>query len=233
MTPDRNERPLAAEYVLGLLDREERAEAERRLSSDQAFAREVEDWRMRFSEFDDTTQPHPAGDELWRRIEAAVTGPAARDATPSAWARFWNNLAFMRATAMGASLAVLVLAVGLGFAIRAARQQPVMVAVLLDGNRAGAVVHTFADGRHVLLPLTSIDVPRGRALQVWTLPSRERGPVSVGLMNQARTLQLTLENLPATRPDQLFEITLEPETGSPTGRPTGPVLFKGNTSLAL
>jgi anti-sigma-K factor RskA len=126
-----------------------------------------------------------------------------------------------------------MLAVGLGFAVRAARQQPVMIAVLFDGNRAGAVVHAFADGRHVLLPLTSIEVPRGRALQVWTLPSRERGPVSVGLMNQARTLELSLSNLPATRPDQLFEITLEPETGSPTGRPTGPILFKGNAALAL
>ena len=52
-------------------------------------------------------------------------------------------------------------------------------------------------------------------------------------MNQARTLQLSLKDLPAPRPDQLFEITLEPATGSPTGRPTGPVLFKGNTALAL
>src|SRR5687767_8447358 len=192
------------------------------------------DWRMRFSEFDDTTAPQAAGDELWRRIETAVATPGrGAEATPSAWMWFWNSLALLRATAMGATVAALVLAVGLGFAIRAARQQPVMIAVLLDGDRAGAVVHTFADGRHVLLPLTSIEVPRGRALQVWTLPSRERGPVSVGLMNQARTLELSLENLPATRPDQLFEITLEPESGSPTGRPTGPVLFKGNTSLAL
>ena len=75
--------------------------------------------------------------------------------------------------------------------------------------------------------------PAGRALQVWTLPSRERGPVSVGLMDQARTLQLSLKDLPPPGPDQLFEITLEPATGSPTGRPTGPVLFKGNTALAL
>ena len=108
-----------------------------------------------------------------------------------------------------------------------------MIAVLLDGNRAGAVVHTFADGSHVLLPLTSISVPEGRALEIWTLPSRERGPVSVGLMNQARTLTLSLKDLPATRTDQLFEITLEPAGGSPTGRPTGPVLFKGNTALVL
>ena len=153
--------------------------------------------------------------------------------TPSLWSRFWNNLPALRAAALGASFAALLLAVGLGFAIRAANQQPVMVAVLVDGNRTGAVVHTFADGRVVLLPLAQIDVPPGRAIEVWTLPSRERGPVSVGLMSRAQTLQLSLKDLPAPKPDQLFELTLEPATGSPTGRPTGPILFKGNTALAL
>ena len=108
-----------------------------------------------------------------------------------------------------------------------------MVAVLVDGNRTGAVVHAFADGRVVLLPLTSINVPSGRTLQVWTLPSRERGPVSVGLMDRARTLELELKDLPRPGPDQLFEITLEPAGGSPTGRPTGPILFKGNTAQTL
>ena len=52
-------------------------------------------------------------------------------------------------------------------------------------------------------------------------------------MNQARTLTLSLKDLPPPKPDQLFELTLEPATGSPTGRPTGPILFKGNTALAL
>jgi hypothetical protein len=37
----------------------------------------------------------------------------------------------------------------------------------------------------------------------------------------------SLKDLPPPGPDQLFEITLEPAAGSPTGRPTGPVLFKG------
>jgi anti-sigma-K factor RskA len=233
MTPDRNDRSLAGEYALGLLEGEARAEAERRLSSDEAFAREVRGWQMRLSEFDDVTAPGTAGEDLWRRIEAGIAGPAARAAGPSLWARLWNNLSVLRASAVSASFAALVLAVGLGFAIQAARQQPAMVAVLLDGNRPGAVVHAFADGRVVLLPLTAIDVPPGRALEVWTLPSRERGPVSVGLMHRAQTLQLQLKDLPKPGPDQLFEITLEPATGSPTGRPTGPVLFKGNTALAL
>jgi anti-sigma-K factor RskA len=227
-------RPLAAEFVLGLLEGEEKAEAERRLASEAAFAREVEMWRARFMAFDDSTDPRPAGDALWRKIEAAIAGPApAGAAAPSPWARLWSSIAVLRAATIATSFAALLLAVGLGFAVYKSREQPVMVAVLLDGDRPGAVVHAYADGRVVLVPLTTINVPEGRVLEVWTLPSRERGPVSVGLMSQARTLRLNLKDLPAPALQQLFEITVEPSGGSPTGRPTGPVLFKGTTAQAL
>jgi anti-sigma-K factor RskA len=232
MTLNRDDKALAGEYVLGLLEGNAKAEAERRIASDAEFARAVESWRMRLLAFDDATALGTVSDGLWKKIEAGVPTRAVA-AEPSALAKFWSSLAVMRATALGATFAALVLAVGLGFAVKAARQQPVMVAVLLDGNKPGAVVQAFSDGRVVLVPLVDINVPEGRALEVWTLPSRERGPVSVGLMNRARTLALSLKDLPAPGSDQLFEITLEPATGSPTGRPTGPVLFKGNTALAL
>lgn len=232
MTLNRDDKALAGEYVLGLLEGDAKTEAERRIASDAEFAREVESWRMRLLAFDDTTAPGAVSDELWKKIEAGVPTRAVA-AQPSAFAKFWSSLAVMRATALGATFAALVLAVGLGFAVKAARQQPIMVAVLLDGSKPGAVVQAFSDGRVVLVPLVDINVPEGRALEVWTLPSRERGPVSVGLMNRARTLTLSLKDLPAPGTDQLFEITLEPATGSPTGRPTGPILFKGNTALAL
>ena len=42
-----------------------------------------------------------------------------------------------------------------------------------------------------------------------------------------------LRPLRAVRFATVLDFTLEPATGSPTGRPTGPVLFKGNTALAL
>lgn len=79
----------------------------------------------------------------------------------------------------------------------------------------------------------SIEVPPDKALEIWTLWDRAVGPRSIGLLDRPRTLRLNLENLPKTGPNQLFEITLEPRTGSPTGRPTGPILMKGTTSTAL
>jgi anti-sigma-K factor RskA len=229
-----NEKILAAEFVLGLLEGKNLAEAEQRLVSDAAFAREVEIWRTRFMAFDDATEPRPAGEALWRKIEAAMQTPAPARATPSALSQLWGSIGVLRAATLAASFAAVLFAVGLGAAVKYARnQQPVMVAVLLNGEKSGAVVHVFADGRVALVPLTTIDVPEGRVLEVWTLPSRERGPVSVGLMSQARKLQLNLKDLTAPNLNQLFEITLEPAGGSPIGRPTGPVLFKGTTSQAL
>ncbi|MDQ6620387.1 MAG: hypothetical protein M3Z31_11965 [Pseudomonadota bacterium] len=40
---------------------------------------------------------------------------------------------------------------------------------------------------------------------------------------------LPLSRLPGVGSQQLFEITLEPEGGSTTGRPTGPILYVGRT----
>lgn len=108
-----------------------------------------------------------------------------------------------------------------------------MVAVLLtDTNIAAAVVNTFADGRVELLPLQDIGVPQGGALEIWTLWDRAVEPRSVGLIDRARAVPFRLGNLPLGA-DQLFEITIEPATGSPTGRPTGPIVAKGLTARRL
>jgi anti-sigma-K factor RskA len=51
--------------------------------------------------------------------------------------------------------------------------------------------------------------------------------VSLGLVKPGETVEVKLDKLPKIVPNQLFEITLEPEAGSPIGKPTGPILFIG------
>ena len=72
-------------------------------------------------------------------------------------------------------------------------------------------------------------VPAGRAWQFWTKPEGAAGPTSLGLVRAGQTLEVPVQRLPAVGARQLFEITLEPEAGSPTGRPTGPILYVGST----
>ncbi|MET0743269.1 MAG: anti-sigma factor [Microvirga sp.] len=234
---------LAAEHVMGLLEGDERARAEGLLAADASFAALVETWQNRFQELDDLTQDVPAGETLWARIEAGL--PSGTSATParsrvtapvrtSAFATLWRSLPFWRGAGLAGALASLLLLVGVGvFAQRAARQ-PVLIAVLLnDANRPSAVVNAFANGNAELVPLDGIPIPPGRSLEIWTLWDQARGPVSIGVIDAARTVRLKLDDLPRTAPNQLFEVSLEPAGGSPTGLPTGPVLMKGTASNAL
>jgi anti-sigma-K factor RskA len=78
-----------------------------------------------------------------------------------------------------------------------------------------------------LIPLGPTTVPQQKALQFWTKGKDWGAPVSLGLVKPGQSVKLTLDKLPPLQPEQLFEITLEPATGSPTGRPTGPVLYIG------
>jgi anti-sigma-K factor RskA len=232
---------LAGEYVLGLLEGAELVAFARRLDSDRALADSVERWRAHLHPIDAGVRPIAPPPGLWPRIEAdlrmtAQTAARPAPATPSAGSRladWWNSLFVWRGAALAGALASLLLAVGLFAALDRAQRQPVYVAVLLtEAGIATAVVNTYPDRRVEMVPLQNIAVPPGMALEIWTLWDRSVGPRSVGLIDRARTTPLRLDQLPLGR-DQLFEITIEPATGSPTGRPTGPIVAKGNTAQAL
>jgi anti-sigma-K factor RskA len=243
MTPE-HER-LAAEYVMGLLDGAERHTAERLSEDDVDFQAAVARWQAQLTELDATAAPVAPGDELWSRIETGLDrapsplrvedpAPPVIPSPRAAFAALWHSLRFWRIAGIAGAFASLVLALGVGLLATRAAREPVLIAVLLtEQNRPAAVVNAFANGSAELIPLEAIPVPAGQALEIWTLWDRARGPVSIGLIDQARTVRLNIGNLPRTGPNQLFEITLEPATGSPTGRPTGPVLMKGTTSPAL
>ncbi len=227
----------AALYVLGLMEEPEAAAFAREAEGDPRLAGLVQDWRERLSDFDTTAPEIAAGEDLWRRIDARIGAatPYRPPARESAWSRFWNSLPVWRGVGLAGAAAALVLAIGLTRVLTLPPPDPVMIAVLVaeDGSTPGAVVEVKADGSIVLLPLADIPVPAGRVLQVWTKWSEERGPVSVGLIEQARSIRLDTRELPPTFEDQLFEITLEPEGGSPTGLPTGPILMLGRAAQAL
>jgi anti-sigma-K factor RskA len=250
MNPHDADNAMAGDYVMGLLDDAEQAAAERRIATDQSFAQAVSAWRERLADLDLTAEETPPSPALWQRIaDAAKIAPI--DALPSAraalrGATLWHDIRFWRAAGIAGTLAALLFAVIMIGALTTSRHlrhdlialaqsKPVYVAVLVNDatKEAGAIVNAFSNGRVELIPLRPIEVPAGRTLQVWTLWDRSVGPKSIGLTGQSRTLQLNLESLPETVQNQLFEITLEPEGGSPIGRPTGPILFKGNAARAL
>jgi anti-sigma-K factor RskA len=236
---------LAAEHVLGLLEGEELGLADRLLASDEAFQSLVQQWRTRFAEWDNTAADVLPGEGLWQQIEAgldaqpavAAVRPAAsarRETSPGLLRGLWDSLAFWRGFGLAGALAGLLLAMGVGYFAEKATRQPTLVAVLMsETNQPGAVLRTFADGRLELTPLGDMEIPHNHSIQVWTFPDPNGAPVSVGVVQTARTVLLDPRNLPQPHSNQLFAISVEPLTGSPTGQPTGPVVMKGTASTAL
>jgi anti-sigma-K factor RskA len=233
MNGQRNDKVLAGEYVLGLLEGVDVESFERRLKREKPLQEEVAYWRDRFSDLDGTAAPQSPSAELWRRIETSIGAPRAASAasSSSSWTeRLWDSLGFWRGASFAGAAASVMLAVAVGLLAGRATPQPVIIAVLqTDKALPGAIVEAFGDGSIVVVPLQDIEVPPGKALEVWTLYDKQRGPVSLGLINRAERARFQTHNLPA-RQDQLYEITLEPATGSPIGRPTGPILMKGLAS---
>ena len=223
--PDDN--VLAGEFALGLLEGRELEAFERRLTRDRALQAEVARWRERLGPLDATVASGRASPQLWGKIESSLGSRPAVRSGPGWSERLWENLGFWRGASFAGAAASLLLAISVGLLAGRATPQPLVVAVLQTGDASpGAIVEAFHDGSVVLVPLRDIPVPPGRALEVWTLYDKARGPVSLGLMDGARRARFQTASLPA-QADQLYEITLEPATGSPIGRPTGPVLMKG------
>lgn len=225
---------LAGEYALSLLDPQTQGEVERRAEREPALANAIAEWRDRLVEIDASAAPITPSETLWPRINQALDGvekrsrPASSVKRKSWLSRLWGDVPMLRSFALAGAAASLALAVGLVFALEASRRQPEVIAVLLTSDdKPGAVVEVFGDGSSYVAPLSDVSVPADRTMQVWTLPDPATGPVSIGLLRASGSAELQPVSLPAPKPRQLYEITLEPQGGSPTGKPTGPILFKG------
>jgi anti-sigma-K factor RskA len=227
---------LAGEYVLGTLPASERREVEQRLPNDAALRAAVDAWEARLLPLTALAPPVDAPLSLWQRIELGI-GPAPataiRKPAPAATrAGWWNNLALWRGLAAGGLAAALLLAVRPDLApMGSATPQYVVVLVAPGGQAPGWVVQVNSPRDLSLTPLATNSAaaapPGDKAFQFWTKADDWAGPVSLGLVRPGEPLRVRLDKLPALQPNQLFEITLEPPSGSPTGRPTGPIQFIG------
>ncbi|SDG69498.1 anti-sigma factor [Pelagibacterium luteolum] len=218
-----------ANYVLGQMDSANRARFEERLTREPELLRAVTALQTHFQALDDTVSAEPVPVGLWGRIDSAlgqqqVLTAANTNTKPGVFG-------VPRWAGMAASVA---LALGVGFfsgqSLQTPQQgqAPLVVAVLLSDDMApGAIIEAFDDDSIRIIPLEALIAPPNSTLEMWTLPDAETGPVSLGTFQEARELILGGPDLPAPQPDQLYEITVEPEGGSPTGRPTGPILLKG------
>ena len=231
-TPDIDD-DLSGQYVLGTLTEEERSHFEQRLASSVELQKEVNQWQAHFLSITDRLDPVAASQPLSARIERSLdeldkSPKPAKQSTMNSQASFWQNLILWR----GISMACLVLAMVLGFKLQTVEPilgKPTYIAVLVqpESKAPGWVIQTSQANQIQLVPLAAVEIPEGKALQFWTKADDWDAPVSLGLVRKGETLNLDINKLPPLTENQLFELTLEQETGSSTGKPTGPITSIG------
>jgi anti-sigma-K factor RskA len=115
-------------------------------------------------------------------------------------------------------------------------QPPVIVVLQATGAElAGSLVASVGgDGRSLVLqPLQQVSVQADRVLELWSVPP-EGAPRSLGLISASGSTVLKRERLPATLlkgGTAALAVSVEPPGGSPTGAPTGPVVFAGKLQI--
>lgn len=214
---------IAGEYVLGTLDADQREAVRAQLGTDPALAQAVAAWERRLLPLASLAEPVTPPPRLWRRIETSL------QLNPPApwWRQGWNSLALWRSVAAGGLAAAALMAAVLVQQPPADAPRFLVVLVAPQDKAPGWVVQASNPHAVSLIPLTTVEVPADKALEFWTKADHWNAPVSLGLVKPGQRVQVPLDKLPALQPNQLFELTLEPATGSPTGRPTGPIQFIG------
>ncbi|WP_342594031.1 anti-sigma factor [Salinicola lusitanus] len=227
---------LAGEYVLGTLSAEQRLDVERRLQEDTKLQEAIWAWERRLQPYTAMVEPIAPSSRLWQRIsrtlddrETSRSSAEERATRPGGLLnRLWHDLTLWR----GVSLASIVVAIGLAAMLALGPGQTpssryLVVLMTPQHTQAGWIVQASSPQRISLKPIGTFEVPPGKALEFWTKADDWSGPVSLGLVEPGETKQLSLDDLPPLEDNQLFELTLEDDSGSPLDRPTGPIQFIG------
>lgn len=227
--PELRER-LAAEYVLGTMPMRVRRRFERLMAADPVLARVVGAWADRLLPLDDAAPAEEPPARVWRMIEGRIADDAVAPAAPSTYLRWYRSLALWRGLAIAASAATAVLLLYLAlFAGRAS--PPIIVAVLAGrGDQLGWVAVTGPKSGEVSFSAVApLAEEKPHAFELWGIAGGPPHPL--GLLPQQSGTAVTLRAARLPPPGGVLAVSFEPLGGSPTGAPTGPVLYQGKVLI--
>lgn len=221
---------LAGEYALGTLSGPARRRFERYMQYYPFLRRAVETWEARFNSVVEGLEPVEPPPRIWEQV---------CEDNPELRRRFepkglWSDLRIWKPLALFASALAVLLVVYLNFGPRVPELAPPShVAMIQDPKSAEpAFLLTVVPGEK-RIKVTAMKPPEtaaDKSLELWMLPGKDQAPVSLGLLPKSGTAELPLseEKLKVLAGAAGLAVSLEPKGGSPTGAPTGPVLFQAS-----
>ena len=211
-------RALAADYAIGLMPATARRRFDALLLDDAALRVELGHWQDALASLTGTLPERPVPDHVWAAIQARIEPQVLH---VPAKKPFWMNVRLLAA----ACAVVVAVLVGVLYQRDIGAEYK---ATLVAANQQPALqIQAFADYLQVE-PLTLAALEPTRVLELWAIPAGGK-PISLGLVPSAGKgrIELSKEQQALLTAPLTLAVSLEPQGGSPTGQPTGPVLYQG------
>lgn len=211
---------LAAEYVLGTLQATARRRFARLITerADVRFA--VWRWERLLNGLASGLEPRTPPRHVWKNIRQRINpSQPAKTAFLQRWRGLWLAVP---AAAAAAWLAIVLVPV----------QGPDRMAVFANQNAEALwVISADLDNRVLQTESFNAVAPEDdTSYELWVLPA-EGPPLSLGLLQivaGAVEIPISIQLATALRSAGSLAISLEPAGGSPTGLPTGPVVYQAS-----
>ena len=219
---------LAAEYVLGTLAGRARTRFESLMRYDPGLRRMVAEWEARLGPLAQAGSDIAPPERVWRSLQRRIQGRDRR----TGW---WESLPFWRTVAVTGAAFVMILGVVIGATPRPEAPMST-IAVMSDDSGSPAMVVAWPPMKAMRDPHIRVKIMQDHptmapttAWELWLLPGGKAVPVSLGLVTLDPVQVMKLPPAVAAKMQGAWGMALsvEPAGGSPTGAPTGPVIFKG------
>lgn len=214
---------LAGEYVLGVLESGPMREVELAARANAELARALAYWEERLAGLSRLAPPAEPPADLWGRIVREIERPESAVRR----VRLWNCLGFWRGSA--AVAAALAACLALYIALAPTARETRFVAVLHAPQQEPAAWVATMGGNGLLLHQVATAAPPGdKAFELWSIPSGG-APKALGVIPAGGQMEIgALADV--IQDGGMLAISIEPKTGSPSGLPTGPVVFVGRVN---
>lgn len=230
---------LAAQYVLGTLRGGARKRFESLAAKRSDWQQAAEWWLTRLHLLADTVPSVEPRRELWQKIQTRLYG--VQTPTKTGWFGWWQGLA------LGSSAIAAVLAVILvthepqqieAPTITTAQAptpvtEPTKIALLASADAKPGWMLALAKNKAGkpemrVTVMASLKPQADKSFELWILPPDKSAPISLGVLPQQGSQQVVVsEKTAILLADSGLAVSLEPVGGSPTGGPTGAVLYQG------
>jgi anti-sigma-K factor RskA len=225
---------LASEYVLGTLTGRARRRFESWMRDSYQVRAAVWHWERQLCPLAEATAGVQPRARVWEQVLERTGGKApavaAREIDRAPW---YERLGLWRGLSLVATAAAVVLAVLLARTpTEVVAPQAQQYVAVVNGPQAQPLWLVRADVQQGRLAIRSVNATApapANAYELWILPSGGPAPRSLGLLPTATgplDTELPAELRPLLASAQGLAVSLEPAGGSPTGAPTGPVVYQ-------